>query len=202
MRHKRQMKRQDAPPEQKPKVAGGGGPLPKPGTPMDVDVEEGGTACIICMESAVCIAFVPCGHLCVCASCAMRCESCPCCRGPRDQLLYIDPKVANNCTCKHCKHTIAPSIFDGHREVCALRMRQAKERSEEGGDQNASGYLRQDTEGAFADREKCVDCRQRERSTALLPCGHFLFCHDCAEKKQTCPVCIADVTGRMSLFSS
>ena len=46
---------------------------------MVVPKKEDNT-CSICMEKEKCMAFVNCGHMCVCESCCSRIEKCPICR--------------------------------------------------------------------------------------------------------------------------
>lgn len=90
--------------------------------------------CIICFDHVKEYAFVPCGHLICCYECAKAQSECPVCRTPRTALLHV-PGVGDEssvlCLCKHCGHVIEPSVFDGHREVCGLRMRQLRREEEE-----------------------------------------------------------------------
>ena len=41
--------------------------------------------CIVCMEAAKDVVFVPCGHLVACMGCAASLENCPTCRAPITQ---------------------------------------------------------------------------------------------------------------------
>jgi hypothetical protein len=45
--------------------------------------------CIVCMDCEKTHAFQPCGHKCVCATCAARCQTCPICRAPVTGILKI-----------------------------------------------------------------------------------------------------------------
>ena len=45
--------------------------------------------CIVCMDCEKTHAFQPCGHKCVCATCAARCQTCPMCRAPVTGILKI-----------------------------------------------------------------------------------------------------------------
>ena len=45
--------------------------------------------CIVCMNCEKTHAFQPCGHKCVCATCAARCQTCPICRAPVTGILKI-----------------------------------------------------------------------------------------------------------------
>ena len=38
------------------------------------------SSCCVCLDACSVVAFVPCGHLCVCAQCADVCSNCPLCR--------------------------------------------------------------------------------------------------------------------------
>lgn len=50
----------------------------------------------------------------------------------------------------------------------------------------------------------CNVCRSREVCAALIPCGHNLFCHVCAQKisstRGNCPVCHSQVTNMLRLY--
>ena len=50
----------------------------------------------------------------------------------------------------------------------------------------------------------CYTCRSREVCAALVPCGHNLFCHLCANKISmshgNCPVCNSQVTTMLRLY--
>lgn len=41
---------------------------------------EADTCCVVCMDAEPTHALIPCGHRCVCGSCARRLDSCPLCR--------------------------------------------------------------------------------------------------------------------------
>ena len=47
---------------------------------QDVLAKDASEECSICFVNAKAAAFVPCGHECVCISCAEQCEQCPVCR--------------------------------------------------------------------------------------------------------------------------
>lgn len=47
------------------------------------------TYCVICWGAKTDTAIDPCGHLCLCASCAASVNSCPVCRGPVGKLLKV-----------------------------------------------------------------------------------------------------------------
>ena len=45
--------------------------------------------CVVCLERAREVAFVPCGHFCVCSNCGQRLWECPICRkSTRKQRIY------------------------------------------------------------------------------------------------------------------
>ena len=50
----------------------------------------------------------------------------------------------------------------------------------------------------------CFTCRSREVCAALVPCGHNLFCHQCAHKisasNGNCPVCHSQVSTMLRLY--
>jgi len=62
--------------------------LDEPGTDRD---ERGRhhTYCVICWGALTEIAIDPCGHLCLCATCAGAVDLCPVCRGPVGKLLKV-----------------------------------------------------------------------------------------------------------------
>ena len=43
---------------------------------------------------------------------------------------------------------------------------------------------------------KCMVCRERNRSVAVLPCNHYVLCEVCANKKTDCPFCHAQIQQR------
>ena len=45
--------------------------------------------CVVCFERARAVAFLPCGHFCVCSKCGQRLSECPICRkSTRKQRIY------------------------------------------------------------------------------------------------------------------
>ncbi|KAG5489547.1 hypothetical protein GH5_00421 [Leishmania sp. Ghana 2012 LV757] len=87
--------------------------------------------CVVCMDQPRCYAFLPCGHISCCQECTKSLDQCPLCRQPREGLCQVSPNVAAQYECKHCRELIAPTLFDGHREVCGMRLRQAQREAEE-----------------------------------------------------------------------
>ncbi|GET93476.1 hypothetical protein, conserved [Leishmania tarentolae] len=87
--------------------------------------------CVVCMERLRCYAFLPCGHISCCQECTKSLDQCPLCRKPREGLCHVSPNVTAQYECKHCYELIAPTLFEGHREVCGLRQRQTQREAEE-----------------------------------------------------------------------
>ncbi|KAG5490274.1 hypothetical protein JKF63_00394 [Porcisia hertigi] len=82
--------------------------------------------CVVCMDRPRCYAFLPCGHISCCQECTKSLDQCPLCRQPREGLCQVSLIVTAQYECKHCHELIVPTLFDGHREVCGLRQRQAQ----------------------------------------------------------------------------
>ncbi|KAJ8401599.1 hypothetical protein AAFF_G00379160 [Aldrovandia affinis] len=58
--------------------------------------------------------------------------------------------------------------------------------------------------GAYRGRQDCIRCLESEIIAALVPCGHNLFCMECANRicqqaEPTCPVCQAPVSQAIRL---
>lgn len=51
--------------------------------------EEVQQCCVVCMDSPRTHALLPCGHKCICASCAPRLAACPICRVPKRSIVRI-----------------------------------------------------------------------------------------------------------------
>ena len=49
----------------------------------------GANECVLCMENDVEVAFVPCGHFCVCVGCAAGLAQCPICRHDVERELRV-----------------------------------------------------------------------------------------------------------------
>ena len=64
-------------------AVGGGCAAPAPAQAQSDDL------CCVCQDAKKTHAFVPCGHKCVCANCAAKCETCPLCRTPVTAFLPI-----------------------------------------------------------------------------------------------------------------
>eukprot|EP01113_Clastostelium_recurvatum_P014315 TRINITY_DN17772_c0_g1_i1.p1 TRINITY_DN17772_c0_g1~~TRINITY_DN17772_c0_g1_i1.p1 ORF type:complete len:166 (-),score=34.59 TRINITY_DN17772_c0_g1_i1:158-655(-) len=54
------------------------------------------------------------------------------------------------------------------------------------------------------DSEACVVCVEREKNTALIPCGHRAFCAECAQlllsKKSVCPLCRLPIQSVLKVY--
>jgi hypothetical protein len=177
------------------------GPAATPALPTHEDPNEGSDkTCIICMDAPPFFAFLPCGHISCCKDCSMRVDNCPVCRGPREQLLVVNLAAAAQCRCKHCKHIICPTMFDSHREVCALQRRQ-REAAAAAAAQNVDEELQRRGSSTIAESlDLCVKCKVAQRSVAFLPCGHFLYCAHCAEGCSVCPLCLQTVDKATPIF--
>jgi len=156
--------------------------IPPPVPPEEPSIDS--ILCVICLDAPRAVAFVPCGHMCCCPSCASSMDVCPLCRGPvSGRLEYLTGDSI--CVCQTCGETLHPSLFEGHRETCAMRRRQ------EGKGVTVRGQ----------GRPKCVVCRERNRDRAVLPCGHVAFCSLCVLGISECPVCCRKVGGVLALFT-
>lgn len=82
--------------------------------------------CVVCAERLRCLAFLPCGHIGTCGVCAKQLDNCPLCRQTKQGLCYVPADTLSRYECKHCHQFIAPTLYDGHREVCGLQMRMAQ----------------------------------------------------------------------------
>lgn len=51
-----------------------------PGRMVVPKKEEEDNACSICMDKEKCMAFINCGHMCICETCTQRVDKCPICR--------------------------------------------------------------------------------------------------------------------------
>ncbi|KAH9598096.1 hypothetical protein LSM04_003289 [Trypanosoma melophagium] len=90
-------------------------------------IESNSELCLVCLDAPRVYAFLPCGHVSCCAECAKPLDSCPLCREPRKVLCAVaKDTILQQFRCPHCLCIIAPTLFDGHREVCGLRTREAR----------------------------------------------------------------------------
>jgi len=46
-------------------------------------------ACVVCLDQKAIMAFVPCGHRCVCEGCSAILNDCPMCRAPKQSVVRI-----------------------------------------------------------------------------------------------------------------
>jgi hypothetical protein len=56
---------------------------------IEVSTATAGDECVVCLENKREVAFVACGHLCVCADCAPWVNACPLCRAPGEKWVKI-----------------------------------------------------------------------------------------------------------------
>ncbi|KPI86718.1 hypothetical protein ABL78_4188 [Leptomonas seymouri] len=103
--------------------------------------------CVVCMDHPRCYAFLPCGHICCCHECTKSLDRCPLCREPREGLCYVSANVASQYECKHCNALIAPTLFDGHREVCGLRQLEKQREAREAAAAKAKTDLHEKEDG-------------------------------------------------------
>lgn len=54
-------------------------------TEDETAIDSDGCCCVVCMEGAYEVVFIPCGHLCVCVNCASSLRDCPLCRATVQQ---------------------------------------------------------------------------------------------------------------------
>ncbi|CUG89998.1 zinc finger protein, putative [Bodo saltans] len=156
--------------------------------------------CIVCMESRKEYAFVPCGHVVGCHGCVSKLDSCPVCRTPRRGILKLDMEDSTRCLCKHCGHVITPAYYDGHREVCTLQMKQLERERAAAGDTSSAPSVRPVV--AESEMKLCVNCKQADRDTALLPCCHRVLCGPCALSAPSCPVCFTAVSSVVTTYDA
>ena len=90
---------------------------------------ENANLCIICFESKRTIAFVPCGHWTCCSLCTVKVTQCPVCRSGIDKRVIVEHSVQMT-VCNVCCVHIHPTFYDGHREVCRMRMKTAQKEKE------------------------------------------------------------------------
>ncbi|XP_072028240.1 LOW QUALITY PROTEIN: putative E3 ubiquitin-protein ligase UNKL [Amphiura filiformis] len=46
---------------------------------------------------------------------------------------------------------------------------------------------------------RCLICMERDRSVAVLPCQHLVFCETCSPTKNECPVCHIQISTKVSI---
>ena len=160
----------------------------------DAGDDDDDSKCIICLDRPRTYALVPCGHVVGCYECVMKLPTCPVCRESRTGLLNVALESSKPKVCKHCRHRIGPTFFDGHAEVCAMRMRMKLDAAE--AQRDDSTPLLNDDENAS---RACVECRKRSQETALIPCGHML-CSPCATAATSCPICLVDVKSTIKAY--
>ena len=187
--HRLQMKNRDA-------------PQPTSTPTAQVPCDDPDDLCLVCMAAERCYAFVPCGHLAVCVSCAAALRVCPVCRSPSTQLLFVDRSVLKALVCRHCKNAIHPTYFASHQEVCALRQRESEEPYSPPLPTATAAPTTADEANRVVTEEKelCLECRKAKRQVALKPCGHYILCVACAKALRACPVCCSDIQETVKMY--
>lgn len=96
----------------------------KPPAPVEANESDDRCDCVICFDAPATYAILPCGHVVACDACIGNLSICPICRGERKRLYRFDPSSdMRSFRCKSCGHHVEPTVFHGHREVCALQMK-------------------------------------------------------------------------------
>jgi hypothetical protein len=49
---------------------------------------------------------------------------------------------------------------------------------------------------------ECICCNSNLRDELLLPCRHFVVCHECSARVTTCPVCRTGIVERIRVLNS
>ena len=64
---------------------------PRPAAPAPVQSSSSidRDACVVCLDQKAVMAFMPCGHRCVCEGCAPALSECPMCRSPKQSVVRI-----------------------------------------------------------------------------------------------------------------
>lgn len=52
------------------------------------------------------------------------------------------------------------------------------------------------------DDHVCCICMERERTHIFNPCGHYVLCQYCTEMCNTCPICKAEFTNIIKVYTS
>ncbi|CAD2212913.1 hypothetical protein AGDE_08508 [Angomonas deanei] len=155
-------------------------------------------ACVVCLERPRCYAFLPCGHIACCEECCKPLDTCPICRQWREGLCHVAADVVSQFYCKRCAEFIAPALYDGHREVCALRQRQLQKEKEE---KEEKEETREDPPHPGPPQHICFECRAQDKVLSILiPCGHRVLCESCAKKRTTCPVCLSEIKNVLTTY--
>lgn len=187
----------------------------------DTSVSESPPAevvCVVCMNLIRCYAFIPCGHIPCCGECAKQLDACPLCRQPRLGLCYVPTSTLSEYLCKHCGEFIAPTLFDGHSEVCAMLQRMKRQEADEKAAAAATSHgtppLGEECIGTAPPAvvgpttvrshltPYCVECRRNPCPNLVinLPCGHRVTCADCAQHMTVCPVCLCVIVSTVTTY--
>merc|ERR1711879_212575 len=50
------------------------------------------------------------------------------------------------------------------------------------------------------DDEECVICLTEPKDTTIMPCNHFVVCHECFGKIEACPVCRCKIDAFLRFY--
>ncbi|CCW61170.1 unnamed protein product [Phytomonas sp. EM1] len=187
-------------------------PTPKFIVDDDTDIEDANEdeLCVVCFQHRRCYIFLPCGHIACCGECVKRLDACPICRAARNGLCYVPANVISRYYCNSCGNFIAPTLFDGHREACALILRQAKEQhppfsgssdlaklstSQAGEEAVIHEDARSASSGSLDKKELDVDIELKVEEPKLPPTVHpskhtSVRCVECAKEDSKLVVCL------------
>eukprot|EP00754_Rhynchopus_humris_P026528 Rhum_TRINITY_DN15024_c4_g3::Rhum_TRINITY_DN15024_c4_g3_i1::g.133807::m.133807 len=126
---------------------------------------ENANLCIICFESKRTIAFVPCGHWTCCSLCTVKVTQCPVCRSDIDKRVIVEHSVQMT-VCSVCCVHIHPTFYDGHREVCRMRMKTAQKEKEASRQQEEATLLQTRDSSDDDDIDVDNDGRAEDGATA------------------------------------
>lgn len=179
--------------------------------------------CKICFQEEVEVAFVPCGHMITCISCAITFNLCPVCKRAYNEFFRVFIMYRNN------KNSIKNEKQVNDEEQ-ANDVEQANDEEQEKGkksvnkDENPTGYeesaedkimfgneaLVRDEEPANDVVEQCPSsvsprdfmtcnvCHVRQMGITFMPCGHVYTCIQCPSKSMPkCPVCLEQCFAQM-----
>jgi len=82
--------------------------------------------------------------------------------------------------------------------LLAAEREKAAEKAQTAALEVSTGWVKME-ETTGSDGE-CVICEEKKADTALVECGHMLFCGDCAGKLKECPVCRQKVVKCIRIY--
>ncbi|KAF8281840.1 putative Zinc finger, C3HC4 type (RING finger) [Trypanosoma cruzi] len=172
--------------------------------------------CVVCFAEKRMYAFLPCGHVACCSSCGKLVDRCPVCREERFGYCVVNTTALLQFKCPHCRAIVAPELYDGHREVCAIQSRAAQvghsgpatdadtrsknaatsgRRAEGGGNHPPAAVPAKRSASSHGITPNfCIECRRENAPLVIIgPCGHRVLCDDCFAGRITCPVCLREI---------